>query len=168
MNTQVEPYNDFESIVHDMNREQNINYLQRIVGRVLVMNDIEDPRVHLPNIGISFQYQLVNEFPFRFRSFIDAIVLRVAEERSANQRKPVKSVSENHGRQFFLTQKLFDKIKSPPNCSICLEPLIPEGMKRKKVWKLECGCMFHKRPCIKRWFKESSNCPNCRHDCSSE
>ena len=160
----------FQSLVAEMNREQNIQYLQYTVGQVQIIGnrDTGDRRVFLPNIGISFRDNVINEFPMRFRAFADAILQRVAEERSrAVQPKVVKPVSKDHGRQYFITPKLLDGQKCENKCSICLEQLLPDDKKRKKVWKLGCGCQFHKI-CVTKWFKEDSRCPNCRHECSVE
>ena len=164
-----DPQNNDELAI-DMNRNHNVSYLMNIQGGdiVLVRNHSTGERmVVMPTIGVSFEHRILTEFPLRFRAFIDALLIRAAEERSRRhiQPKNVKPVSQDHGRQFFMTPKLLANMKCPPNCSICLEDLIPEGMKRKKVWKLGCDCMFHKQ-CIVKWFKESSRCPNCRKDCS--
>lgn len=161
----------YGTVVHDINQEHNLNYLLHALqgGDITVVRnqDTGTRMVYLPTIGVSFEHGILTEFPLRFRAFIDALMVRAAEERSRRhvQPKHVKPVSNEHGLQFFMTPKLLAKIQSPPNCSICLDPLIPEGMQRKKVWTLGCGDIFHKN-CIAKWLKMDSRCPNCRKDCA--
>jgi len=160
--------NDFDGLVREMNRQQNFDYLNYTVGEVQLINhnNTDERRILLPRIGISFQHHLINEFPMRFRAFIDQILQRVAEERSMDtQRKKVKPVSKDHGRQYFITKKILEGKKCENNCSICLEPLLPEGTRRKKVWELGCGCSLHS-VCIRKWQKQDSRCPNCRFECA--
>jgi len=118
---------------------------------------------------MQFDYNIIDEFPLHFRSFVDALFLRFAEESSWNyiQPKVVKPVSVDHGRQYFITPKLLKGKKCENNCSICLDPLLPEGKRRKKIWELECGDSFCVG-CIRKWFKVDSRCPNCRKDCAGE
>lgn len=44
-------------------------------------------------------------------------------------------------------------------CGICRE----EYKLNEYIRKLNCNHIFHKK-CIDKWFKNNSNCPNCRHD----
>ena len=163
----------FEQINRDINRNQNINYLVHVLGGgdVLIIRNgnTEERQVYLPSLHIRFGYELMEEFPLRFREFIDALLIRAMEERSRLFSQPniVKSVSADHGRQYFITQKMLDGKPCEKNCSICLDPLLGEGKKCKKIWELECGDCFHKQ-CIAKWQKNSSRCPNCRHECSAE
>ena len=163
----------FGSVVREMNREHNFEYLgQMLQGAQLtiVRNQETGYRsVYIPSLGISFDHDIVHEFPLRFRAFVDALVIRIQENRSRlhNQPKVVKPVSMEHGRQYYITPKLLEGKKCEKNCSICLDPLLPEGKRRKKVWELECGDSFCVG-CIRKWFKMDSRCPNCRKDCSLE
>jgi len=155
------------------NREMNYQHLARMsgTGRVhfIQLPVTNERHVYLPDYQLSFEIELMDEFPMRFRQMLDVLLIRAGEDRSRRHRQPkfVKPVSSEHGRQFFMTPKLLAKMDNPPNCSICMDSLIPEGMKRKKVWQMECGCIYHKG-CINRWHREDSRCPNCRTDCSDE
>lgn len=158
-------------VFREINRHENINYLLHSLqgGDVAMIRNAHtnQRQVYLPSLHIRFDYPILEDFPLRFRAFVDALLLRAAEERSRayNQPKVVKPVSQDHGKQYFITPKLLDGAKCENNCSICLEPLLPEGKRRKKIWKLGCDCQFH-IGCVKRWFKEDSRCPNCRQDCA--
>lgn len=160
-----------DQLSRDLNRNENFNYLDYHFG----MSNIalirptanQSQQIFLGPLGLHFDYTVSEDFPLRFRAFIDAILVRAAEERSRQypQPKTIKPVSANHGRQFFITPKILEAMKDPSNCSICLEQLLPENMKRKKIWTLGCGCNYHKI-CVAKWFKEESRCPNCRSDCA--
>jgi len=156
-----------------MNREQNFGYLMaNIHGGTIIINDnleTHSREIFIPSINIRFDYNLVDEFPLRFRQFVDSFLMTVMEDRSRNQVQPkrVKTVSSEHGRQYFITPKLLNG-KEDVKCTICLENLLPEGKKRKKIWELGCGCKFHSGACIKKWFRQDSRCPNCRQECSDE
>ena len=161
----------FSIMVRDINREQNMLYLRTNVpqGHVYIVNEqtTDEQHVYVPGFNMGFPRILLDEFPLRFRQIVDVLVMRAAEERSRvyEQPKAVKAVLVNHGRQYFITPKLLKGKKCENNCSICLEPLLPEGKRRKKVWELECGDSFCVG-CIRKWFKEDSRCPNCRKDCA--
>tara|TARA_B110000211_G_C14029959_1_gene531636 strand:- start:972 stop:1514 length:543 start_codon:yes stop_codon:yes gene_type:complete len=177
MRVLIQRFNDpmgdgnFEDVVQELNREENILYLRNNApqGEVMLIQnqDTGQRHVYLPGYSMSFEIALLYELPWRFRHIIDLLIMRAAEDRSRNfdQPKIVKPVSVEHGRQYFITQKLLEGKKCEKNCSICLEPLLPEGKKRKKVWELECGDSFCVG-CIRKWFKEDSRCPNCRRDCA--
>jgi len=157
----------------EINREENINYLlQALQGGDIAMvrhERTQERQIYLPSLQIRFEYSVIEEFPLRFRQFIDALLQRVAEERSRNYHQPkvVKPVCADHGRQYFITPKLLEGKKCENKCSICLELLLPHGKRRKKVWELECGDSFCVG-CIRKWFKVDSRCPNCRKECSTE
>jgi len=173
---QIQPMNDpideteFHAMVRDVNREQNMIYLRANAPRggiQMITHTTGVQHVYIPGYSLSFAVQLLFEFPMRFRQIFDILLMRSAQSRSQSfeQPKAVKPVSQDHGRQFMMTPKLLARINNPPSCSICLDPLIPEGMKRKKVWELECGCYYH-AACVRKWWREDSRCPNCREDCA--
>ena len=150
---------DNESMMLDVsaavNREHNINYLvQNVVqGRLSFIDNPETgvSQVYLPSLRLSFDERVLNEFPMRFREIVESLIMQVMERRSYEhrQRKNVEPVPKDHGRQYFMTRKMLDKIEHPPNCTVCMDPLVPEGKKRKKVWQLGCDCIFHKQ-CVNR------------------
>ena len=49
------------------------------------------------------------------------------------------------------------------SCTICLD----DFDNNDKLLKLKCSHIYHEK-CIKTWFKNKSNCPNCNSSFSSE
>jgi len=160
-----------EDINEDINRQQNLSYLFHCIDgasiSMVIHRITNQPHILIPSLNISFSREVMNEIPFRFREFMDSVFLRVAEERSSNIPKIVKTVSKDHGRQYFITSKILKGKKCENNCSICLEKLLPDDKKRKKIWELECGCKYCVA-CVRKWFRQDSRCPNCRNECSVE
>ena len=51
------------------------------------------------------------------------------------------------------------KSKKKEQCSICLKKI----KRKRQLYITECSHHFHKN-CIKKWFKQNINCPNCRNE----
>lgn len=59
---------------------------------------------------------------------------------------------------------IFDEEKEYyDSCTICLD----DFDNNEKLLKLKCNHIYHEK-CIKTWFKNKSNCPNCNSSFSSE
>ena len=123
--------------------------------------------------GVLFPSTALNLPRARFLATLDDMIADAVQARTAAEytavleHAPVAEVPVTFGRQYILTEKLLANMESPPTCSICMETLIPEGSTKKKVWQLHGPqCSFHVG-CIRRWFKQSSKCPNCNVDCAS-
>ena len=72
-----------------------------------------------------------------------------------------KGVLDNLYKKYKTNQSLSERIHiseiDDSCCPICLE----EYDNNKKIIKLNCNHIFHES-CIKEWFVEKDNCPNCR------
>ena len=127
-------------------------------------------RVHVQGPGLLFPSTLLNEDTAVFLTELDNLIQRAVVARSAALSQPlppVDPVPSTFGRQYWLTPKLLAQMATLPDiCTICREPLLPAGAKRRKVWQLHGPqCTFH-IGCLRRWQKESSKCPNCMINCA--
>ena len=151
-------------------RAANLGHLTEGFGGFAFVHLAGEPaaRVYLEGPRLLFPSTVLNANPDDFVQELNALMLEAALYRSAAetpQRRVAKTVPATAGRQFYMTPKLLAQFDSPPRCSICLDPLIPEGMNRKKVWQIHGPqCTFH-CACLRRWHRESTNCPNCNLDC---
>jgi len=175
MNAVGIPTNLGEDVFNELleRRSNNLELLSMMyenIQYVWAVPDEPTARVWIPSIGIAFSSTTLNLSRPMFLTAIDNLMQEAVLQQSMLQDQPaktVKPVSPSFGRQYYTTQKLLKSMKeAPPRCSICLEDLLPEGSKRRKVWQLHGPqCTFH-IGCLKRWHKESSKCPNCNLDCS--
>lgn len=158
-------------VVAEMNRMQNLSYLQVINGPRRITESYNhrtgERYIFMPRFNINIPAEIAGEFPIRFRQIIQLILERTAEERSQAYQQPriVKEVLNTFGTEFTFNKKRKRDAEQEEDefrrCSICMEDFKP----REKIRQLHGRkCCFHKR-CINKWFKENSTCPNCGLDC---
>lgn len=46
-------------------------------------------------------------------------------------------------------------------CVVCQDQLMPNGRRRRRIARLDCGHQFHPR-CIQKWLCRKNNCPLCK------
>ena len=152
-------------------RDRNEGLLIQTFGSFDYIQLVGEPaaRVHLTGPGLLFPSTLLNEETAHFLTEVDAMVAEAVSLHSAALHQAhtyAAAVPPNFGRVYFLTTKLLGEMASPPRCSICLDALLSPDQTRRKVWQLHGQqCTFHVG-CVRRWFRESSHCPNCNLDCA--
>ncbi len=67
--------------------------------------------------------------------------------------------------QHYFLEPDFDKIKSNPTCSICLNDC--NSRKLDKLSNISCGHHFHSQ-CINKWLEKNLCCPLCRKRCAQQ
>ena len=154
-------------------RHQNEHVLMSFFEGIQYVHLEGEPaaRVHIMGPEVMIPSTMMNLPRPMFLATLDEMMAEAVIARTMLETPPpapVKHVPASTGRQFFMTRKRLAELYSEteqPCCSICQEDLIPEGNARKKVWQLHGPqCTFHVG-CLRRWFKESSKCPNCNQDC---
>ena len=139
----------------------NMHYLAMHTN--MIVRDHENESIILPMIGLGFSNIHIETPPHEFEAWFATIMEERTMEvsRLFEQPKHVIAVPDDFGKTIIWQKKTENKEHN--TCSICMD----EFKTRNKVRELcSSGCRFHKR-CIKRWFKNSSKCPNCNNDCAS-